>query len=220
VKLSVIMPVVDVPVGSGRAGFWLKNSIQSVLDGGHEDFECLIGCDGDVDAIRETVASFKDDRLRYIPFPFTGNWGNFQRHRLMRDYATGDYFTFMDHDDNYTKNALKEMALDIADFPGRAFFYRVLLRVGVVVWYSRDVNQPRNVAGHGVVIPRGTGYPIWGESADRLEDLKLIRGVYRHGQEIGQPVIFVETVVAHVRPWAPPELQAWVHPAEEPLQST
>jgi len=219
VKLSVIMPVVDVPVGSGRAGFWLKNSIQSVLDGGHEDFECLIGCDGDVDAIRETVASFKDDRLRYIPFPFTGNWGNFQRNRMMRDYATGDYFTFMDHDDSYTKNALKEMALDIADFPGKAFFYRVLLRNGVIVWFTRDVGMPRNMTGQGCVVPRGADYPLWGESSDRKEDLYYYKAIHQHALEIGNPVMWVETVVAHVRPWAPRELLSWLHPLEEPLKS-
>lgn len=219
-KLSIVMPVVDVPIGSGRPGYWLKNSIQSVLDGGHDDFECLVGCDGDVPAIRAVVESFGDERLRYIPFPFTGNWGNYQRHRLMRDYATGDYFTFMDHDDSYTKGALREMASDIEMFPDRAFFYRALLRLGVVIWYTKDIKQPRNVPGHGVVIPRGQGWPLWGESNDRLEDLKFTHAVFNHGNLVGNPVLWVETVVATVRPWAPPELQAWLSHREDALQST
>jgi len=219
-KLSIIIPAVDVPIGSGRVGYWLKNSLQSVLEGGHEDFECFVGCDGDIESIRATVSSFNDDRFRYIAFPETHTWGNYQRNRIMREYATGDYTTFMDHDDSYTKNALREMASDAMSFPGRAFFYRVELRAGVIVWMSRDIKQPRNVAGHGVVAPHRMGYPIWGDSADRLEDLYYYRAVHQHALQRNQPVIWAETVVAKVRPWSPPELISWKGPLEEAMQVT
>lgn len=209
-KLSVIMPVIDVPIGSGRPCPWLRNAIDSTINCGHKDFELLVGCDGDIQAIRELVESFKDDRVKYIAFPATRSWGNYQRHELMKNHATGDYFSFMDHDDEYIRGSLKDVADEVKVFPERAFFFRVNLACGITVWTEESRtgrNKPSiNVAGQGMIVPRGNGWPLWPNGKNRTADKEYTSILLNHADKIGKPIIFSKHVISNIRPLSPPEL--------------
>lgn len=213
-KLSIILPTCDVPIGSGRVCPWLEGALRSCLTAGHEDFECLVGCDGDLDSVRSMVEFIGDERIIYVPFPMTRSWGNFQRHELMKNVATGDYFSFMDHDDQYVPGSLGSMGQQIELFYGRPLFARVRLTSGVVIWIEPNLKHEMAMAGHGVFVPRGHGWPIWGPSSDRLEDHKYMRVVADHAATVKKPVVWTEQIVAFIRPQAPPEFVGWTDPSE------
>ena len=209
-KLSIILPACDVPLGSGRAGPWLRNALQTVQEGGYADFECLVGCDGDIPAIRSAVEAMHDDRFRYIPLPCTHSWGNYQRNVITQEHATGDYVAFMDHDDGYVPGALKVIADEIETFPGRGFFFRARLSCGVVVWAKPSITHSASLAGHGTIVPRGTGWPVWGSSASRSEDHNYMLAVNAYADSIGKPMVWCSQIVARIRPWAPQEVVPWI----------
>lgn len=213
-KLSIILPTCDVPLDSKRPAPWLRSALESVQSAGHEDFECLVGGDGQLDAVRLMVENLHDERFRLIEFPKTRTWGNFQRHELMTKYATGDYFSFMDHDDQYVPGALASIVEELECFEGRPLFARVRLTCGILIWTQPHLNSKMPLAGHGVFCPRGGGWPVWGPSGDRLEDHAFIHAVFNHGKAVGKPVIWSEQLVALVRPHAPPEIIPWCNPAE------
>ena len=131
-KLSIIMPVVDVPHGSGRPHFEFRNSVESCLSQSG-DFELLIGADGPQPACKSIVDSFNDPRARYFEYDYTGTWGNHQRNLLIKE-VTGTHVTYLDHDDSYVQGGI-ELALETADlFPDRPIMYRMLTFHGHTKW--------------------------------------------------------------------------------------
>lgn len=131
-KLSIIMPAVDVPHGSGKPHFAIDVAIKSCLDSTGE-FELLIGADGQQPAIKALVDSFASEKIRYFEYPYTGNWGNPQRNRLIKE-ASGTHVTYLDHDDAMAKGGI-ELALENADlFPDRPIMYRMLTHHGHIRW--------------------------------------------------------------------------------------
>ena len=219
-KISVILPVCDAPIESGRPHYWLRHCIQSVLDGGHDDFELLVGCDGDTPRIREVVESWQDARLKYVAFPRTRSWGNYQCHHLLKSHATGDLVMWMNHDDSYVPGALRIAHDEAEALPGRAFFFRARLRVGVETWWKRDPRLKQNAHVLATVTPRLPYIPPYGTSCERsaAEDLAWTIAVHTYYESIGKPVIWVPTVLVLVRPWAPPEMMASWGALEAPLQ--
>jgi glycosyltransferase involved in cell wall biosynthesis len=210
-KISVILPVVDVPIGSGRPCHWLKNSIQSVLDGGHEDFELLVGCDGHVDAIDDMVREFGDKRIVYVPFERTRSWGNHQCHRLLKEWARGDYVMWMNHDDSFTKGALAIVAEYAQDFPGRPLFFRARIACNALVW--SEMRRPNQTSTHvevhvlATATPRTAFTPPYPDKHERVSkaDLQWVSEVYDTFTAKGLPPVWCKEVMVHVRPWAPME---------------
>lgn len=209
-KFSILLPTCDVPLDSGRSCAWLLPSLQSCQKAGHEDFECFVGSDGDLESVRSLVASLRDERFRYVPFPKTRTWGNYQRHELMKKWATGDYCAFMDHDDQYVPGALGEIAEQCELFGDRPIFARVRLACGIVIWNQPNLLAQMSVAGHACFAPRKAGWPLWEPAGDRLADKRYIQAVYDHGMSLGKAPVWSETLVALVRPLATPEVAPWV----------
>ena len=95
--VSIIMPVFN-------SEKYLVESIQSVLDQTHSDWELLIVNDGSTDDSEKVALSFQDDRIKYFK----------QRNRGVssaRSYALermkGDYFCFLDSDDALSVDSLE-----------------------------------------------------------------------------------------------------------------
>jgi len=210
-KITVILPVVDVPIGSGRPCHWLKNCIQSVLDGGHEDFELLVGCDGHIDAIDDVVRGFEDKRIVYVPFERTRSWGNHQCHRLLKEWARGNYVMWMNHDDNYAPNALAMAHEAAEDFPGRPLFFRARIACNALIW--SEMRRPSATSSHvevhvlATVTPRVEFTPPYPPTHERTSkaDLAWVTSVYDVFTERGLPPVWKKEVLVHVRPWAPME---------------
>jgi len=218
-KISVILPTVDVPHGSGKTFHFLRSSLESVANGGYGDFECLVGCDGHVGEVENVVKSMCDSRFKYIPFEYTGWMGNSQRHLLMKHHASGDVCCFMDHDDAYIPGALKRVAEEVETFPGRLIYFRVELNCGVVVWTERSLDGWKTPVGQGVVIPLEGGWPVWGSTDDRNEDGTFIHAADAYANRLAGGAVWCETVIARIRPWQPRIDSGWIRADEGPYQA-
>lgn len=96
-KISVIIPVYN---GSD----YLSEAIDSVLAQTYENFEVVVVNDGSCDAGRtEAVALSYGDRIRYYS---KDNGGVATALNLAVDNATGDYISWLSHDDLYVPNKL------------------------------------------------------------------------------------------------------------------
>lgn len=98
-------PLVTVLMPNHNGGKYLAEAIQSVLNQTFEDFELLIVEDASTDNSREVIASFKDPRIRVIPFEnnehicFALNTGLSE--------AGGKYIARLDSDDRWYPDKLR-----------------------------------------------------------------------------------------------------------------
>lgn len=105
----------------------IERTIQSVLNQSYLDYELIVVNDGSTDKSLEVVMEFVgridnrwiDDRLTLI---HKENGGvSSARNRGIRD-AKGEYVAFLDGDDIWDKDFLKEMVRLIEDYPGRSIY--------------------------------------------------------------------------------------------------
>lgn len=78
-------------------GHYLGQAIDSVLGQTFQDFTLVIIDDGSNDDTAAVVASYHDERIRYIRH--TENAGLFTRRKESLTYVTGDYVAVLDSDD-------------------------------------------------------------------------------------------------------------------------
>lgn len=222
--ITVILPVIDVPIGSGKPHCFLKQSIQSVLDGEYENFELLVGCDSHVEAIQDLVNDFKDKRLVYVPFERTRSWGNHQCHRLLKEWARGDLLMWLNHDDRYYKGALRMAAEESECFPERPIFFRARIACNVIVWM--DTSRPVETSTHVQVHVLATATPIrpwtppYPDTRKRMDraDMKWVQQVYDTFTERGTPPVWSKDLILDVRPWALAEPTPYGAQVTEPLE--
>lgn len=108
-KVSVIIPI-------SRQLEIIKVSIQSVLDQTYDNFELILVSEKPREDIIKYISEVNDSRIKFIlNNPFTNATGTWTRWALsggksrtlgMRS-ATGDFFTFLDDDDEMLPNKLK-----------------------------------------------------------------------------------------------------------------
>lgn len=208
-KISIIMPVVDTPVGSGKPHFFLRNSIQSVLDAGHEDFELLIGCDGSIHAIRAVVESFPDPRIIYHEFPFKGLFGNPQRNAL-RKLATGGAIMYMDHDDCYVKGGLATVARHFDLWWPRPMVFQVRNVQNSICWeIPHDIRQTK-IGGQMMVVPNDHLFPDWSPENAYNADYLFCTEVVRRYVRDGRTPVWVKGIIANLRPWSRAQIDDFI----------
>lgn len=204
-KISVIMPTVDWPIGSGLPHQFFKKSICSVLAAGHDDFQLLIGGDGTLPAVRAAAESFADHRIRYIDFPRTRNFGNNQRHELMKTLVEGELFGFMDHDDAYVPGALKIMHDDCVAAGVPIVFGATL----PLCWAQQDGNlrdlalgiQAQRIATQAMISPVMDGMPLWPNVEAFDADFTYAQHVTSWCNERGTPAMRSTFITTLIRPW-------------------
>lgn len=201
VKFSIIMPTVDVPVGTGRSPVYLKGALQSVLNAGWNDFEVLVGCDGDIDEIKNTVLSLNDQRFKYIPCKFTGHWGNPQRNQLQK-IATGTHINYLDHDDVYIPGALGRVAEMSEAFPDKLLVYKIFNIHGQERWERPYEVKPLMIGGQMMVVPNDGDVPDWTPEDYYSADLNFCKAVTSKYERNGRGSVWVPEVIQQLRPWA------------------
>ena len=200
-KFSIITPTVDVPHGSGRAYHWLKTAIKSVIDGGHEDFEQFVACDGDVPAIRELVESFNDQRIKYVACDYTGRFGNPQRNQML-ERATGDYILYLDHDDNFVPGAIGKIAEECELWPGRLLVVQIINPLGLVFWNERGAIKHLNVGGQMFIVPNDARQGRWLPDNEYGADFNYCVETYKNHLSSERKPVWIPLIVQDLRPWA------------------
>jgi glycosyltransferase involved in cell wall biosynthesis len=88
-----------------NASLFIAESIQSVLNQSHTNFELIIVNDGSVDDSEKVIKTFDDERIRYFS---QQNKGQCAASNFGISKATGDYIKFFDSDDVMNKNHLEK----------------------------------------------------------------------------------------------------------------
>lgn len=104
--VSIIMP-------SWNTGRFIAESIQSVINQTYEEWELIIVDDCSTDNTDEVVASFKDDRIKYLKNE-KNSGAALTRNRAMRE-AQGEWIAFLDSDDLWTSEKLEKQIKFMTD---------------------------------------------------------------------------------------------------------
>lgn len=91
------MPLVSVIIPTHDRARLVIHAIESVLGQTYEKLEAIVVDDGSADDTAKAVATFHDDRVRYIPIPHSG-LPAVARNAGLR-IAQGEYVAFLDSDD-------------------------------------------------------------------------------------------------------------------------
>lgn len=145
--VSIIMP-------SWNTGRFIAESIQSVIDQTYKKWELIIVDDCSTDNTDEVVATFKDDRIKYLKNE-KNSGAALTRNRAMRE-AQGEWVAFLDSDDLWTPQKL-EYQLKFMKKNNLVFSYHEYEKID-------EASKPLNifVSGPRVVTKRkmyNYGYP-------------------------------------------------------------
>ena len=221
-KISIIYPACGYPDPtdvSACAHPFLLRSLDSVLRAGNTEFELLVGVDGNRSKVMEMLCFWRHQhnlsksQVRLFEFDFTGSYGNHQRNILLQK-ATGDYVSFMDHDDEYSPGAFSVINDVGSRHPNCPLIFRMRMYQSKVRTYSGErplelwldgaqgLVQKSLIGGHMIVVPNRLEY--FGAWPDNLyeADFEFIRETLRKFEVAGHIPIWVNFFIANIRPWA------------------
>ena len=114
------MPSISVIIPAYNAQDTIVETIESVLNQTFGDLEVLVIDDGSQDLTGDRVRSFDDPRVKFLPYKNGGV--ALARNRGIAN-AKGEYISFLDHDDLWTPDKLKDQlaALQKNDDAGVAY---------------------------------------------------------------------------------------------------
>lgn len=134
------MPLVSVVIIFLNEERFLRESVQSVLDQRHSDWELILVDDGSTDqstTIAQQLAD-ADTRIRYVNHPGHENRGMSASRNLGVAHASAPYLSFLDADDVWVPGKLAEQVALLEDMPDVAMVCGATL-----YWYSWDEASPR-----------------------------------------------------------------------------
>jgi glycosyltransferase involved in cell wall biosynthesis len=99
------MPKVSVIIPTYNCAQYISDTISSVLNQTHTEFEIIVIDDGSIDNTRMIVGSFHDDRLQYY-YKENGGSSNARNYGIAK--ATGEYIAFLDSDDVWLPAKLED----------------------------------------------------------------------------------------------------------------
>ena len=98
----------------------LGRAIQSVLAQNFTDYELLIVDDASSDRTEEVVKEFATQNVRYVRLPTNSGIGPTRNEVLQ--HAHGEYIVFLDDDDRFTPDFLKEVHHSLLHMPAAVVF--------------------------------------------------------------------------------------------------
>lgn len=107
IKFSIIMPGYNVEN-------YIERAVNSVLNQSENDFELIIVNDGSTDNTKEICNNFKDKRIKVI-HKKNGGLSDARNEGVKK--ATGKYIIFVDSDDYWDKDLLKEITKSLDNNP-------------------------------------------------------------------------------------------------------
>jgi len=91
-------PLISIIMPSYNSASFIHDTLQSVIEQSHENWEILISDDGSTDNTLEIVKYFNDPRVKIINRE-AENLGAAKSRNLSIAVAQGDYIAFLDSDD-------------------------------------------------------------------------------------------------------------------------
>jgi len=153
------MDLVSVIIPTYNRLEFLKLAINSVLEQSWQNFELIIVDDGSTDGTREYLSEYSsDDRLRHI---FQENRGPSAARNAGIRAASADLLTFLDSDDRFAPDKLKEQLAAMAAHG------RYLISHTQEIWYRRGkiLNQKnKHRKDHGDIFARSLELCVVGMS--------------------------------------------------------
>ncbi|MCG6155267.1 glycosyltransferase family 2 protein [Rubinisphaera margarita] len=141
-------PRVSIGLPVYNAANYLDECLQSMLSQTFEDFELIISDNASTDETERLCRSWqeKDERIRYIRQP--ENVGAVRNHNLLVDYAQGEYFKWIGHDDVYDERWLEQCVQLLDSEPDVGWCQCRVLHIDEAGTVIAPEEDPAILAGH------------------------------------------------------------------------
>lgn len=113
------MPLFSVVISLYNKELFIQDTLNSVLDQTFDDFEIVIINDGSTDKSEAIVQSFSNPKIKYFK---TENKGASRARNLGIEKATGAFIAFLDGDDLWTPDHLRELNHLILTYPNAGIY--------------------------------------------------------------------------------------------------
>ncbi|MFD1063344.1 glycosyltransferase family 2 protein [Winogradskyella litorisediminis] len=125
---------------------YISETLESVLNQSFEDFEIIVVNDGSTDNSEAEVLKFKDKRIKLIK---QKNQGLSHTRNNAIKFSEGKYMAFIDADDTWKPNHLKQLNQLITDFPDNGLYTtRYTLKKTESIYHKAVYNGlPENFRG-------------------------------------------------------------------------
>lgn len=125
-----MLPKISILISTYNGEKKVKRAVFSALRQTYENIEIICLDDCSTDNTYKILLELQRIDKRIKVFKNKTNLGIARNRNLLINYATGEYFTFLDDDDTLTKHICKEFIsklgtrkIDIAPFKARIIFY-------------------------------------------------------------------------------------------------
>ncbi len=108
-------PLFSIVTVSYNSGQWIKQAIESVLNGGFADFEYILSDDCSTDDTWNIIQSYSDPRIKC--FRQQTNLTEYPNRNFALGKATGKYLLFVDGDDYLYPDTLQKLSSYLEDYP-------------------------------------------------------------------------------------------------------
>lgn len=98
------MSLISIILPAYNSENFITEAINSVLSQTYQNFELIIVNDGSTDKTAEIINKFNDPRIKY--FEFENNKGVVAARNLALSKMNGEFFCFLDADDEFTSDSL------------------------------------------------------------------------------------------------------------------
>ena len=136
------MPKVSVIIPTHNRAHLLNRAVQSIFNQTFQDFEIIITDDASTDNTEDLVKSFNDERIQY--YRHEKNQGGSAARNTSMKHASGEYFAFLDSDDEWLPHKLEKQLMAFEKGGNKLgvvytdFDYKSVL---VTNKYSGDISQ-------------------------------------------------------------------------------
>ena len=114
------MPKFSVVISVYNKGDFIKKTLESVFQQSYTDYEIIIINDASTDHSENVILSINNDKITY--HPFSKNKGVAAARNKGIELARSTYIAFLDGDDLWNKDYLKEINTLIEKFPQHKVF--------------------------------------------------------------------------------------------------
>lgn len=139
------MPFFSIIIPLYNKERFIADTIQSVLDQSFKDFEIIVVNDGSTDASLDALNTLSDSRIKVFTIK---NQGVSHARNFGIKKANADYIAFLDADDLWLNNHLKQLKKLAEDFPNCGLYANAYVKkIGEISLESHYIDIPKSWNG-------------------------------------------------------------------------